>query len=178
MKIIPIPNIGEVSFTKKIRSKHIRIRIKQDGTIAVSLPYFCTYLQAKKFVISKTDWIKKQTKKIPPTLNYQEIEDLRTKAKAYIPKRVAELSKRHHLPYNQIRIKNITSRWGSCSQKKNLNFSLHLMQFPKKYVDYVILHELAHTIEMNHGPKFWALLESICPNAKKIDREMKTHTKK
>lgn len=100
----------------------------------------------------------------------------RKEAKAYLPSRVRVLAEQHGLIYQQLRIKNTKSRWGSCSQKNNINLSLHVMRLPDQLIDYVILHELVHTIEKNHSVRFWQRLEQICQKAKKLDKELKKYT--
>lgn len=91
---------------------------------------------------------------------------LQNNANQYIPRRVEELSNKYGFQYNRVNVKNLTSRWGSCSVKKNLSFNLKLMYFNYKVIDYVIIHELCHLKEMNHSHKFWNLVEQIIPNHK------------
>lgn len=97
----------------------------------------------------------------------------RKEAKRYLPERLRELSRKHRLPYNKVIIKNNRSRWGSCSAKNNINLSLHLMRLPEHLIDYILLHELVHTVHKNHGKRFWKEFEKILPGAKTIDRELK-----
>lgn len=91
-------------------------------------------------------------------------EWLRLMANEYIPNKTAEIADKYGFEYNSLKIKNLTSRWGSCSSKKNLSFNLKLMQFNHDIIDYVIVHELCHLREMNHSKNFWSLVESIIPN--------------
>lgn len=168
----------ETIFTRRTNAKHYRIRIKPDNSVHITVPRYGTLRRAKQFLADNQDWVAKQQQKIStqkPLKNFTtaEIEALRLKAKSYIIPRTVELAQKHHFTFHQIRIKNIRSRWGSCSVKKNLNFSLYLALLENQYIDYVILHELCHTVHMNHGSGFWDLLEQVCPGAKKIDREMK-----
>jgi predicted metal-dependent hydrolase len=99
----------------------------------------------------------------------------RKEARKYLPVRLIELSQKHQLPYNRVFIKNNRSRWGSCSQKNNINLSLYLMRLPGHLIDYILLHELAHTLHKNHGRHFWDTLEMICPGAKSLDRELRDY---
>ncbi len=89
-------------------------------------------------------------------------------AKKYIHKfsrRVAEINQRtFKISYDAVKLKNIRSRWGSCSSKGNLNFSTRLLLCPEYVIDYVIIHELAHRLEMNHSWKFWRLVEKAMPD--------------
>ena len=99
----------------------------------------------------------------------------RLEAKAYLPGRVAYFARKFNFMYDKVVIKNAGTRWGSCSVTNNINLNLHLMRLPEALRDYVILHELAHTVEKNHGPRFWALLHRISGDARSLDRQMKAY---
>lgn len=87
-------------------------------------------------------------------------------AKIIIEERVDFYSKKMNLKYNSIKINSAKTRWGSCSIRKTLNFSYRIIMAPIEVIDYVIVHELAHTKEMNHQKKFWNIVISIMPNYK------------
>lgn len=104
------------------------------------------------------------------------IENLyRLEAKRYLPHRVDQLATQHNFKYNALRIKNIKSRWGSCSGQNNINLSIYLMKLPNDLIDYIILHELTHTIHKNHGPNFWKHLDRISGNAKGLNARVKKY---
>ena len=63
-----------------------------------------------------------------------------------------------------IRYKDTVSRWGSCSSEGNLSFSWRIMMAPKPIINYLVAHEVAHLVHMNHGKDFWALCEELCPD--------------
>ena len=84
---------------------------------------------------------------------------LRAEAKIFLPKMLHELAENHGFIYAGVTIKANRSNWGSCSARKHINLSLYLMLLPKHLIEYVLLHELCHTVEMNHGARFWALLD-------------------
>lgn len=88
-------------------------------------------------------------------------EQLRRQAKLLLPGRLNALAKLYGLPFSRVSINSARTRWGSCSSRKSINLSLYLMLLPSHLIDYVLLHELCHTREMNHGPRFWALLDSL-----------------
>ncbi len=102
-------------------------------------------------------------------------QTLRLEAKRYLPQQVAQLAQKHGFTYNKVVIKNAKTRWGSCSYVNNINLNLHLLRLPDHLCDYVILHELAHTVEKNHGPRFWALLDKISGDARGLDRQLKAY---
>ncbi|MCI5077581.1 M48 family metallopeptidase [Oricola sp.] len=72
-----------------------------------------------------------------------------------------------------IRYKDTVSRWGSCSSEGNLSFSWRIMMAPRPVIDYLVAHEVAHLKHMNHGPKFWALCEELCPDTKRCKAWLK-----
>lgn len=88
-------------------------------------------------------------------------EVLRKRAKLLLPSRINMWSEKIGLPYNKLKINTSKGRWGSCSARRDINLSCSLMLLPEHLVDYVILHELCHTVEMNHSPRFWKLLDSF-----------------
>ena len=101
---------------------------------------------------------------------------LRKEAKRILAEKTAHFAKTFNLSYGIIKINSSKSRWGSCSGKKNINYSLFLLLLPEKFIDYVVLHELAHTVEMNHSERFWALLDTFTNNkSKALAKELKVH---
>lgn len=104
-------------------------------------------------------------------------EVLRQEAKRILPNRLRELATRHGFSYQSVKIQSSTGRWGSCSGRKSINLSLSLMLLPEHLMDYVILHELCHTREMNHSDAFWAQLNSVTNGkALALRNELKGHT--
>lgn len=79
-------------------------------------------------------------------------------------------------PYNTVRLKYNKSNWGSCSGGRNLNFSVRLFFAPPEVIDYVVVHELAHLIEMNHSPRFWKLVSDVIPDYKKSEKLLKANS--
>jgi len=102
-------------------------------------------------------------------------EVMRQEAKVFLPLRIRELAEKHNFGYEKIFVKHVKSRWGSCSSNNNINLNVHLMRLPDRLIDYILLHELAHTVEKNHGKSFWLLLEKVCPGSKTLDKELKKY---
>jgi hypothetical protein len=113
-----------------------------------------------------------ETPKIQDFIKKTLVDVMRWEAKFFLPKRVKELAEKNGFTYQNVSIKNTSTRWGSCSSKNNINLNLHLMRLPEHLCDYVLLHELSHTVVKNHGEKFWLLLEHYYPGARKADKEM------
>lgn len=97
----------------------------------------------------------------------------REAAKEYFPQRAAYYAYLLGVSYDRIRIAGQKTRWGSCSSNKTLSFNWKLMLAPPKVLDYVVVHEICHLREMNHSPRFWALVESLMPDYKQQRKWLK-----
>lgn len=86
------------------------------------------------------------------------VEALKQQARLFLPDRLQLLARQSGLSFHSVRINSSQGRWGSCSVRKDINLSCYLLLLPSHLIDYVLLHELCHTLEMNHGDRFWQLL--------------------
>lgn len=103
-------------------------------------------------------------------------ESLRYMAKRVLVPRLDALAKDYGFKYTKVSIHKTHGRWGSCSTRKNINLSIYLMLLPARLRDYVILHELCHTVEMNHGPRFWDKLNAVTGGkAESLRMEMRSY---
>lgn len=99
---------------------------------------------------------------------------MRKEAKRLLPDRIKHLADTFSFHFTGVKIQSSKSRWGSCSREKSINLSLYLMLLPSHLIDYVILHELCHTKEMNHGPNFWKLMDKVTNDkTKELRAELK-----
>jgi len=102
------------------------------------------------------------------------LEALRKNAKEVLPPRLSMLAHTHGLTYKSVSVNSSKGRWGSCSARKTINLSCYLLLLPSHLIDYVLLHELSHTREMNHGDGFWRLLDHLTNgNAKMLRNELR-----
>ena len=105
------------------------------------------------------------------------IEELRIQAKAHLPQRTHELAQTYGFHYKDVKIQSSRTNWGSCSGKNSINLSLYLMTLPSHLIDYVIKHELCHTVHHDHSPNFWALMDSVTNNqAHELRKELRKGT--
>ena len=98
---------------------------------------------------------------------------LRKQAKAYLPRRITFLAEKYDFEFTKLRLSHTRTRWGSCSSSGTISLNIALMNLPHHLIDYVIIHELCHTRQMNHSSKFWQEVEKYCPNYKKCVQEIK-----
>lgn len=98
----------------------------------------------------------------------------RTQAKAFVEKRLREINQHYGYSYNRITIKNQKTRWGSCSQKQNINIHYRVIHLRPELADYVLTHELCHLKEMNHSRAFWKLVGATIPHYQQLRAELKS----
>lgn len=100
-------------------------------------------------------------------------KELKARTLKVVLERLEHFNSFYNFKYKDVRVKKVSTRWGSCSRKGNLNFSHKLGLMRSGEIDYVVVHELCHLVEFNHGPKFWKLVEQTIPNYKQIRKGMR-----
>lgn len=110
--------------------------------------------------------------KIKTTIN----KALEIEAKSYIPKRASYLAEKYDFEFNKIRLSKASGRWGSCSNSGTISLNISLMSLPFELIDYVIIHELAHTRQMNHSQDFWNIVEKINPDYKNHRKTLRSYS--
>lgn len=165
------------------RRKTLSIEIKED-TVLIRAPFSMKEAEIYRFVKEKEHWItehlkraeeRKRQKEAVPKLTAEEVRQLAELAAEVIPQRVRFYAERMKVHYGRITIRTQKTRWGSCSSKGNLNFNCLLMLAKEEAVDYVVVHELCHLIEMNHSSAFWEQVERVMPDYKIHRQWLKDH---
>lgn len=167
--------------------KTVSIEVKPDMTVTLRVPRRITEKEIDQILNEKQSWINKHLEQMQvrnsefeakkqPMLSMDDIKKLAEEALAYIPDRVknyAPMVGANGISYGRITIRNQKSRWGSCSEKGNLNFNCLLMLTPPDVIDYVVVHELCHRIHMDHSAAFWAEVQKVLPDYKKAKKWLK-----
>lgn len=112
---------------------------------------------------------------LPEHVGRRVADFLRAEAKRLIVPRAHEMAARLDRKPGRITVKDTRSRWGSCSSSGDLAFSWRLVLAPEQVLDYVVAHEVAHLVEMNHSPAFWAVVDGLVGDARGPRRWLKTH---
>jgi predicted metal-dependent hydrolase len=100
---------------------------------------------------------------------------LKREAERLLKPRLQSLAEKHGKTFTGFSVKQLKRRWGSCDSHRAITLNLFLMELPWEFIDYVLLHELTHTVHMNHGPEFWAELLRMEPRARSLSKHLRTH---
>jgi predicted metal-dependent hydrolase len=100
---------------------------------------------------------------------------LKKEAQQLLRARLDQIAAKHGFKYRDFKVKRLSSRWGSCSSRGDITLNFFLVQLPWHLIDYVIIHELAHTTHHNHSRQFWDLVAQSLPNFKSLRKEIKTY---
>ena len=126
---------------------------------------------------------------VPPETDFQNAKNqsiiknilkqfLTKEAKKILPEKVKFFAEKYNFKFSEVKITSARSRWGSCNNKKRIAFSCFLLLLPENLIDMVIIHELCHTEQMNHGTKFYARLRAILPNLDELNKAIKVEEKR
>lgn len=161
--------LGEVTLNRSSRAKRVSISIRPDGEVRLTLPPRGSESEARNFLESKIEWIVAAKQKMAqraaaqPVVKESSVEEIVAlchRANEYLPNRLAMLAERFSFNYRQVAIRILRSKWGSCTSDNRISLSIFLMKLPEELIDFVLIHELCHTIHHNHSKEFHALVNS------------------
>ncbi len=182
------PRLGQVLLAQSPRARRIAIRVSLSGGVRVSFPRGVSQRKALAFLESKIVWVECARERLaarqaallpalPPEQEKARIEELRRAAKADLPGRIERLARQTGLRYAKMTVRAARSKWGSCSGKGNISLSLFLMTLPEHLRDFVIIHELCHTVHHDHSLRFHALVDRLVGGREKLlVRELRTYS--
>lgn len=161
----------------RARRKTVGLHVDGEGNLTVRAPYRLPEAEIEKILFRHRRWISARVAaaKAHPVkeLTKEQIRTLRREARAYCTAKTAEYAKKMGLSYGKITITGAKTRFGSCSSAGNISYSYRLMFCPESAREYVIVHELAHLVEMNHSPAFYRVVESALPDYKERRKLLK-----
>ena len=155
------------------RRKTLSITVREGNVIRARAPYRLSQKEIYGFVDSKQSWIRKQMDRLADerervkeegTFSRREIEELAGQLAEVLPETVNRYAKELGVTYGKISVRNQKTLWGSCTGKGHLSFNCLLALAPREVMDYVVVHELCHRLEMNHSARFWRLVERTLPD--------------
>lgn len=161
--------------------KTIAIQITAEGRLVLRIPRRASVQAAMQFAEEHRDWIEVHYKEAVErqrnrkTYGAEEIRNFTEKLRPVLMHRVALYAACMGVTYGKITIRNQKTRWGSCSAAGNLNFNWRLALLPEDLMNYVIVHELAHRLEMNHSARFWTHVENILPDWRERRRRLREY---
>ena len=155
-----------ISFGKR---KRLKITLDDDGRVCAFAPKYLPLKDIDRFVESNIDWIEKHRIKLEQRIRLPEIDPSEQKRIARIIKARASAFMAVYDGKKPVRIsvRNMTSRWGSCSGNGNISLNIHLLDVEPELFEYVLIHELSHLYHMNHSAAFWAQVAKYCPDYQK-----------
>ena len=179
-KVYKHPHLGDVLLRQRWTISRISLSVKSGGEVRLSYPRLISTARALRFLEEKVDWALQMREKVAERgmsgADYtpEQIEALRREAKRVLPAMVERLAARNNFKYGKITIRATRSKWGCCTSQNNLSLSLFLMTLPTHLQEFVVLHELCHTVHHNHSAEFHALLDKVTGGREKeLNRQLK-----
>lgn len=141
----------------------------------VTAPITLSISEIKEFVESQKKWMSKRlqdqkNKFILPELPFSD--DTKRAAKILVLNLIEQYKHLYPYQYQRITIKDLQSKWGSCSVKRNLNFNYRIIALPEHLAAYLVVHELCHLAELNHSVHFWNLVAKAFPEHQKLRKAL------
>lgn len=182
------PRLGPVTLSQTRRARRIAICVRASGAVRVSFPCGVSQRRAQAFVEEKIEWIERTRERLAvrradpapelaPEERKRRIEALRRAAKADLPERIARIAAQTGLRYGKMTVRASRTKWGSCTGRNDISLSLFLMKLPERLRDYVIVHELCHTVHHDHSPQFHALVDRLLGGREReLMRELRRYT--
>ena len=160
--------------------KTLALEITKDCRVLVRAPMHLSTAAIDSFVAKHKKWIdrhlaqhQEKAASLPPPPTAADIAALKERARSILPQKTAYWSERMGVAPTGIKITTARKRYGSCSGRNSLCFSCFLMNYPEAAIDLVVVHELCHIREKNHGPAFYKLLEQYLPDYKERKKLLK-----
>ena len=159
------PLLGEVALVRSWRARRVTLSVRPSGEVRLTYPRFVSKSRALEFLESRVEWVEQSRQRLAQRgltkreFSPEQIEQMRREAKRVLPERVAFWAQKFGFSYGRVTIRAARSKWGSCSGENNISLSLFMMTLPEHLRDYIIIHELCHTVHHNHSAAFHSLVD-------------------
>ena len=152
-------------FVRHRKARRYILRVLDDGTLRVTLPWRGSKREAMAFVAKNAEWIAAQRMRTAarPAIVHHDGSTLRRRARKELPPALLALAGHHDIPVTNVSIRNQRSRWGACSARGSITLNWRLILVPDFVREYVMIHELMHRRELNHSKRFWRHVRAACP---------------
>lgn len=179
-----VPTPTPATFTpivrRSARARRLSVTVYPDLRVALTVPSRVSDAAAARFLAERRAWVESRLARfraLPPPLTpkggRRDYLKMKEAARALVTERLRYFNQFYGFAWTRVTIRNQKSRWGSCSRRGGLSFNYRLAHLPLRLADYVVVHELCHLREMNHGPRFWALVGKALPDHEARRRELR-----
>lgn len=164
-------------------SRGLRLSVRFGGQVTVSAPSLMPVSFIERFLRAKSDWIVEKldyyakARQIQPQVVFtpEKIKALKKQTLEVITPQLKKYGQILGVNWNKVSVKNITSRWGSCSRNGNLSFNCRMALLPEDLAQYIVVHELCHLRHFDHSKKFWDVVYSVLPDYKTKVKYLRQH---
>jgi predicted metal-dependent hydrolase len=169
------------------RARHIRLLVTREGVCFLTVPYGTREHVISQVITEKGPWILEKMEYFSARIMKNPLTKLGTggrreylthkeHTRSLIEKKLHHFNQFYSVKWKRISIKNMTSRWGSCSKLGNLNFSYKVALLPEELLDYIVVHEMCHLLELNHSASFWRQVARSIPDYLSKRRALRKYT--
>ena len=151
------------------RRKTISLELRRDGRAVLRAPLWASDRELRRFLERSEPWLAARRRELaarpaPEPMSDRELAALKKRGRAVFPARAAYFAPLVGVGFGRVSVRSQRSKWGSCSARGDLSFNCLLLLAPEAVLDYVVVHELCHRLEMNHSARFWQQVERVLPD--------------
>jgi predicted metal-dependent hydrolase len=150
------------------RARRVRLDVHADGRVVMTVPTGFSLAAGERFLRERAEWLSEKLhffERFPVrSARREDFLRYRAAARELVEDRLRYWTAFYSIGYRHITIRDQKTRWGSCSRNGNLSFNYRIVLLPAPLADYIIVHELCHRLEFNHGKRFWQLVTRALPD--------------
>ena len=151
------------------RRRTLSLELRRDGRAVLRAPLWVSEREIRRFLAKSEPWLAARRQKLADhpaqePLSERELKALKSRGKAVFAEKAAYFAPLVGVGYGRVSVRSQRTKWGSCSSRGDLSFNCLLLLAPEEVLDYVVVHELCHRLEMNHSPRFWQQVARVLPD--------------